>query len=169
MVACVEDYHLFVPWCRRSVILKRVGDSYMEAELDVGFQVFKASGNKGGQLSLWAPHPPARLRLASVERGAQCVRACYVCASACVSQERYVSLVSLEMPSAQRPGAVASTVRDSALFRHLKSTWRIAPGPTPGTTWVRPSAPHRPQFSEQHRQFAAHVRYVPRKCTSPLM
>lgn len=91
MVACVEDYHLFVPWCRRSVILKRVGDSYMEAELDVGFQVFK---------------------------------------------ERYVSLVSLEMPSAQRPGAVASTVRDSALFRHLKSTWRIAPGPTPGTTWL---------------------------------
>jgi hypothetical protein len=30
----------FVPWCERSTVLERRDDSYMEAELEVGFKVF---------------------------------------------------------------------------------------------------------------------------------
>jgi len=41
VVAKVEDYHEFVPWCVGSTILKtRPDGGYLEAELQVGFQVF---------------------------------------------------------------------------------------------------------------------------------
>ena len=40
VVAKVEDYKEFVPWCERSTVLQRRGDDYMEAELEVGFKVF---------------------------------------------------------------------------------------------------------------------------------
>ena len=40
MVSRVEDYHQFVPWCQRSVVARRRGDGSLEAELEVGFQVF---------------------------------------------------------------------------------------------------------------------------------
>ena len=30
----------FVPWCERSTVLERRDDSYIEAELEVGFKVF---------------------------------------------------------------------------------------------------------------------------------
>ncbi len=39
-MAHVEDYYKFVPWCQRSAIVKQRGDEYIEAELEVGFQVF---------------------------------------------------------------------------------------------------------------------------------
>ncbi len=40
MVSDVDEYSKFVPWCQRSVVTKRTGDnSYLEAELEVGFQV----------------------------------------------------------------------------------------------------------------------------------
>jgi ribosome-associated toxin RatA of RatAB toxin-antitoxin module len=41
VVTAVEHYHKFVPWCQRSKILVRNKDhTYLEAELEVGFQVF---------------------------------------------------------------------------------------------------------------------------------
>lgn len=40
VVADVEQYHLFVPWCVRSSVKLRRPPSYMEAELEVGFQMF---------------------------------------------------------------------------------------------------------------------------------
>lgn len=40
VVADVEKYHEFVPWCVKSVIKKKNGTNYLEAELEVGFQVF---------------------------------------------------------------------------------------------------------------------------------
>lgn len=40
VVAAVENYHQFVPWCVRSTVLRRRGDNYLEAELEVGFQIF---------------------------------------------------------------------------------------------------------------------------------
>ena len=41
VVAAVEYYNEFVPWCQRStVILRRDEDKYLEAELEVGFQIF---------------------------------------------------------------------------------------------------------------------------------
>jgi ribosome-associated toxin RatA of RatAB toxin-antitoxin module len=40
VVAAVENYHLFVPWCVRSTVTLRRPPTYMEAELEVGFQMF---------------------------------------------------------------------------------------------------------------------------------
>ncbi|CAG9467478.1 unnamed protein product [Pedinophyceae sp. YPF-701] len=45
--------------------------------------------------------------------------------------ERYTSRVELE-----EGRAVKSRVVDSALFHHLDSTWRMLPGPRPGTAWL---------------------------------
>lgn len=40
VVAAVEHYKEFVPWCQRSHILKRENDTFLEAELEVGFRLF---------------------------------------------------------------------------------------------------------------------------------
>lgn len=40
MVSNVEQYHKFVPWCQRSSVLRSNGAGYMEAEMEVGFQMF---------------------------------------------------------------------------------------------------------------------------------
>jgi len=40
VVAAVEHYSKFVPWCQKSVILRREGATFIEAELEVGFQIF---------------------------------------------------------------------------------------------------------------------------------
>lgn len=40
VVSQVEHYKEFVPWCERSTVMYRKDDTYMEAELEVGFKVF---------------------------------------------------------------------------------------------------------------------------------
>lgn len=40
VVASVEHYSQFVPWCQRSTVLLRRPPGYLEAELEVGFQMF---------------------------------------------------------------------------------------------------------------------------------
>ena len=40
VVSQVQHYQQFVPWCVASRITRRQGDSALEAELEVGFQVF---------------------------------------------------------------------------------------------------------------------------------
>ncbi|PSC69318.1 coenzyme Q-binding COQ10 mitochondrial [Micractinium conductrix] len=40
VVAAVEHYHRFVPWCQGSKVLLRRPPGYLEAELEVGFQMF---------------------------------------------------------------------------------------------------------------------------------
>eukprot|EP00887_Chlorella_sp_A99_P003918 scaffold11.g3918.t1 len=40
VVSAVEHYHEFVPWCQRSTVTLRRPPSYLEAELEVGFQMF---------------------------------------------------------------------------------------------------------------------------------
>jgi hypothetical protein len=39
VVTDVDDYHLFVPWCQKSRVIKRSGAESMEAELEVGFKM----------------------------------------------------------------------------------------------------------------------------------
>ncbi|GIL66917.1 hypothetical protein Vafri_20432 [Volvox africanus] len=39
VVSRVEDYHKFVPWCQKSTVVKPMANNYLEAELEVGFQV----------------------------------------------------------------------------------------------------------------------------------
>ena len=38
MVAAVDLYHGFVPWCQRSDIVKRYPDGSFDAELEIGFK-----------------------------------------------------------------------------------------------------------------------------------
>lgn len=40
VVAGVQHYKEFVPWCQRSHIIKQEGDSFLEADLEVGFRLF---------------------------------------------------------------------------------------------------------------------------------
>ncbi|DBB13860.1 hypothetical protein WJX82_008622 [Trebouxia sp. C0006] len=40
VVAEVQYYKEFVPWCQRSHIMRREGDTFLEAELEVGFRLF---------------------------------------------------------------------------------------------------------------------------------
>jgi ribosome-associated toxin RatA of RatAB toxin-antitoxin module len=40
VVADVERYHEFVPWCTSSRVIQRYGERLLEAELKVGFQLF---------------------------------------------------------------------------------------------------------------------------------
>jgi len=41
VVSDVKEYRKFVPWCQNSTVVKQSKDgNYMEAELEVGFQVF---------------------------------------------------------------------------------------------------------------------------------
>lgn len=40
VVAEVQHYREFVPWCQRSHIIRREGDTFLEAELEVGFRLF---------------------------------------------------------------------------------------------------------------------------------
>jgi len=40
VVSDVEDYHNFVPWCQRSVIVTKHRSGRFDAELEVGFKVF---------------------------------------------------------------------------------------------------------------------------------
>ena len=40
VVAAVEHYREFVPWCQKSELIKREDDKYLEAVLEVGFKLF---------------------------------------------------------------------------------------------------------------------------------
>jgi hypothetical protein len=40
VVADIEHYREFVPWCQRSEVLQRRPPSFVEAELEVGFKMF---------------------------------------------------------------------------------------------------------------------------------
>jgi coenzyme Q-binding protein COQ10 len=40
VIADVDDYHEFVPWCRQSKVLCWLNDHQYEADLEVGFQLF---------------------------------------------------------------------------------------------------------------------------------
>jgi hypothetical protein len=40
VVADVQRYSEFVPWCQRSSVVRRLSDTVIEAELEVGFQIF---------------------------------------------------------------------------------------------------------------------------------
>ena len=40
MVARVDTYKDFVPWCQRSVITHRWSEERVDAELEVGFKMF---------------------------------------------------------------------------------------------------------------------------------
>jgi hypothetical protein len=72
VVAAVEHYSKFVPWCQRSTVLVRRPPSYLEAELEVGFQMFVerwvAGAYMGGALGC------LRLRQCCYHELAACMR-----------------------------------------------------------------------------------------------
>ena len=48
VVAAVEHYREFVPWCQKSELIKKEDDKYLEAVLEVGFKLFveRCAGDK---------------------------------------------------------------------------------------------------------------------------
>lgn len=40
VVAAVDYYHGFLPWCQRSDIVQRYPDGSLDAELEIGFRFF---------------------------------------------------------------------------------------------------------------------------------
>ena len=59
----MEEYHNFVPWCARSVIVQRHNDSRFDAELEVGFRVFVERCATKLLMSMGQPHCTVRLRM----------------------------------------------------------------------------------------------------------
>ena len=55
VVADVDHYHEFVPWCQRSEVLVRRDMEYVEAELEVGFKLFveRCAGTRARMLQLF--------------------------------------------------------------------------------------------------------------------
>ena len=111
VVAAVEHYKEFVPWCQRSHILKRENDTFLEAELEVGFRLFvERYVNAAHSVdTFWLQLPTLNV----------------------IIGDRYTSSVYL------KPGhQVISKVYDSTLFDHLDSTWDFQVGPSPSSTWL---------------------------------
>ena len=57
MVAAVEHYREFVPWCQKSELIKKEEDKYLEAVLEVGFKLFveRCAGDKCLHCALTMP------------------------------------------------------------------------------------------------------------------
>ncbi|GAX81962.1 hypothetical protein CEUSTIGMA_g9390.t1 [Chlamydomonas eustigma] len=109
VVADVEQYHEFVPWCQKSRLLGKP------------VPVPASTARTAGTISSAAGacrHMVLRVD-AELEVGFQLL------------VERYISRVSLE-PSRR----VHSEVSNSLLFHHLDSTWGFEPGPTPASCWL---------------------------------
>jgi ribosome-associated toxin RatA of RatAB toxin-antitoxin module len=113
VVADVARYSEFVPWCRRSVVLRSSPDGKeMEAELEVGFQALSERYVSRVRLQ----RPPA------VAAGA----------AAGTATPTTTTTTTPTPPLA----VVEATTSRSMLFEHLASTWALRPGPQPGTTWL---------------------------------
>ena len=129
VVAGVEHYKEFVPWCQRSYIIDRKPPSFVEAELEVGFKMFVERYDRCPQDF---PHI-----LQTVAPALDCSLGCVLGMSKSndlifvLHGRRYTSQVHLSPP-----GRVISRVYDSTLFDHLDSTWDFQPGPTPHSTWL---------------------------------
>ena len=130
VVAGVEHYKEFVPWCQRSHIIDRKPPGFVEAELEVGFKMFvercglPTSGIFTLILQIVAPGLGCSPDDVLGARGEMSSRSA-------LPSCRYTSQVHLSPP-----GRVISRVYDSTLFDHLDSTWDFQPGPTPHSTWL---------------------------------
>lgn len=117
VVADVASYREFVPWCRRSDVLRTSEDGLeMEAELEVGFQAL--SERYVSRVRLQRPAAGGSGGNAGGEDGGHEAAA----------------------PQSSGPSppvaVVQATTSHSMLFEHLASTWTLRRGPQPGTTWL---------------------------------
>lgn len=112
VVAAVEHYSDFVPWCVGSTILTRRNTTTHHSNSNTRTHISPTSSS---------PPPPTHpiYLEAELEVGFQ------------IFTERYTSKVTL-----QPDHRITSKVEDSTLFDHLSNTWEFRPGPMPSTTMV---------------------------------
>ncbi|KAL9257029.1 Coenzyme Q-binding protein COQ10 homolog, mitochondrial-like protein [Drosera capensis] len=123
VVAAVDLYEDFLPWCQRSQIVRHHPDGSFDAELEIGFKYLVES-----YLSHVVLHKPKLIKVFEVgflllsmrfgpsndvhSRG---TAGYYQYALACPNKSNW------------------TTASQSYLFEHLINIWEFNPGPTPGT------------------------------------
>jgi len=113
VVAAVEQYADFVPWC--------VGSTISTTKKNHPSTSNSSSNSSNSNIKDTPPFPPSSTYLeAELEVGFQ------------MFTERYTSKVTL-----QPDHLIISKVEDSNLFDHLSNKWEFKPGPTPSTTLVQ--------------------------------
>ncbi|VAH80575.1 unnamed protein product [Triticum turgidum subsp. durum] len=106
VVAAVDLYEDFVPWCQRSRVIRRYDNGSFDAELEIGFKFFVES-----YVSHVEMEKPKYIKIVLVD------------SSNTVSPTRQ----NCRIPSN------TTTASQSGLFDHLINVWEFEPGPVPGT------------------------------------
>lgn len=111
VVAAVDLYHGFVPWCQRSEVLKEYPDGSFDAELEIGFKFLVES-----YISHVESERPKWIKVNTCFQ----LSVCWIW----VSDEFYdINWIRI----------FQTTARDTGLFDHLINLWQFKPGPIPGT------------------------------------
>lgn len=113
VVAAVDLYHGFVPWCQRSEVLKEYPDGSFDAELEIGFKFLVES-----YISHVEFERPKWIK----------VRTCF-----CFQLRICWKIVTDGLYNMIWIRAIQTTARDTGLFDHLINLWQFKPGPIPGT------------------------------------
>lgn len=109
VVAAVDLYHGFVPWCKRSEVLKEYPDGSFDAELEIGFKFLVESYTSHVEFER-----PKWIK----------VRTCFYFQLSRVSDGSY-DMIWIR--------TFQTTARDTGLFDHLINLWQFKPGPVPGS------------------------------------
>ena len=107
VVSNVEDYPLFIPWCRAARTVSAPAPA-----------LGTCRGGEGSRTELGGVGRAESLS-AELEVGFQGL------------SEKYVSCVEL-----RQPHSIVVAAQDSTVFRELTSSWEFQPGPSPGSCWV---------------------------------
>ena len=155
VVTQVEHYHEFVPWCLASPVLTRIGQSYLEADLEVGFQFLRERYKSCVMIRRSSDHPDdhdhghgheSASASASDHRGGDDPSVTTPLRSADGRRRSHPGTPITTTPSSSssvpshtsvrstRSSEVRSVVRDSRLFRKLETNWKIEPGSHPQET-----------------------------------
>jgi len=115
VVAAVDLYHGFVPWCQRSEVLKEYPDGSFDAELEIGFKFLVES-----YISHVESERPKWIK----------VKTCFCF---CFHLSFLLNLSEWWICDMIRICIFQTTARDTGLFDHLINLWQFKPGPIPGT------------------------------------
>ncbi|PIA54061.1 hypothetical protein AQUCO_00900558v1 [Aquilegia coerulea] len=109
VVAAVDMYEDFLPWCQRSKIVRHNQDGSFDAELEIGFKFFVESYMSHVELN-----KPKSIKIEAI---------------GCTWRHNMLEM-SLSL---SRESIVQTTASESNLFDHLINIWEFNPGPVPGS------------------------------------
>lgn len=113
VVAAVDLYHGFVPWCQRSEVLKEYPDGSFDAELEIGFKFLVESYTSHVEFER-----PKWIK----------VRTFFFFSFLFVGFEWVMDFTNMIWIH-----TFQTTARDTGLFDHLINLWQFKPGPVPGS------------------------------------